>query len=254
MVAFVDGELDPNAARDVARLIAMDPAAQEKVRLLRRSAMLVRAAFSGTEWEQVPPQLVGFVADPGARRKPGGRRQLGMAVAASAAAIAGLAGGFGIQSVLAPRPSPAMHLMNEVAEYHTVFARYARGLGIVPASAAPLIEAWFSDVLGRRLNIPDLRSFNLDFHGARLFVVDNRPVTQLLYAARSGSSDMSNQFFGVCSIAWRDHDQPLTIARRDEVRLALWACDGYAYVLVGWMGAAELDRIIAAIRPMLEST
>ncbi len=227
MVAFVDGELDPTAARDVARLIAMDPAAQEKVRLLRRSAILVRAAFSGTEWEQVPPRLVGFIADPGARRKLRGRRQLGMAIAASAA-IAGLAGGFGVQSVLAPRPGPAMHLINEVAEYHTVFARYSRGLGIVPASAAPLIEAWFSDVLGRRLNIPDLRSFNLDFHGARLLVVDNRPVTQLLYAARSSSSGMSRHLFGVCSTAWPDHDQPLTIARRDEVRLALWASDGYA--------------------------
>ncbi|HUA77823.1 MAG TPA: hypothetical protein VMA86_09130 [Acetobacteraceae bacterium] len=255
LVAFVDGELDPAAARDVARLLAEDPVAQKKVELLRRSTALVHAAFAGPEWEEVPPRLARLVAGPPVRREPDprGRRQFGMAVAASVAAIAGIAGGLGIHAILAPEPSPAAHLMDEVAEYHTVFARESHGFDILPASAAPRIESWFADVLGRRISIPDLGSFGLAFRGARLLVVGGRPVTQFLYAARGSSARAPRHPFGVCVTAWPDADQTLTTARRDGVGLALWARDGYAYVLVGWMKAAELDRIAEAIRPALES-
>ncbi len=260
LVAFVDGELDPAAAHDIARRLADDPAAQEKVRLLRRSAALLRAAFAGPEWEEVPPLLARLVSRQ--RGALAGRRQFGTAVAASLAACAlGLAGGLAARPIFAPRPGPAARLMGEVAEYHTVYAGDPHGLDIAPASAAPRIEAWFADVLGRKLGIPDLGSFGLAFRGARLLVVDGRPVTQFLYAvagappgARPGARPGAlNHPLGICVTAWTGADRPLATGRRDGVGLALWAHGGYAYVLVGWMDAARLSRIAIAIRPALEA-
>ncbi len=260
LVAFVDGELDPAAAREVARRLAEDPAAQEKVWRLRRSASLVRAAFSQPGWERVPSRLSRLVAGP--PRALAGRRRFAAAVAATIAACAvGFAGGLGIRAALRPGassdPDPAARLMDEVAEYHTVFARESHGLGIVPARSAPLIETWFADVLGRKLAVPDLRAFGLAFRGARLLVVDGDPVPQFLYGVSNpppaAASPVHNHPFGICVTLWPDANRTLSIARRDGVTLALWAQGGYAYVLVGWMNAARLSRIAAAIRPALEA-
>jgi anti-sigma factor RsiW len=247
LVAFVDGELDPVAARDVARLLADDPEAQEKVRLLRRSASLVRAAFAGSEWQDVPPRVARLVARSRGLPTLLSRRRLGIAIAASVAGIAGVAGGIGI---LAPGPGSAAHLMDEVAEYHTAFAHESRGLDVLPASAAPKIESWFAGVLGRKLGIPDLSSFDMTFQGARLLFVRGRPVTQFLYAVPGNA----HHPFGVCVTAWPNVDHAVTIARREGVDLAFWARHGFAYVLVGWTGAPEMGLIVAAVRPVLEAT
>jgi anti-sigma factor RsiW len=250
LVAFVDGELDAEAAREVVRRIAEDAEAREKVRLLRGSTLLIRAAFAGPAWEEVPPRLARLVASPRARWLRTGRRQFGTILAASlAACVAGIAGGLGIRSLLVPQPGPAARLLDEVAEYHTVYARDSHGLEIVPAGAAPRIESWFSNLFGRKLAIPDLSAFGFAFRGARLLVVDGSPVAQFLYAA----PDAPRHPLGVCVTAWSGDDQPLTTARHDGVDLALWARSGYAYVLVGWLHPAELSRIAVAIRVTLEA-
>jgi len=57
LVAFVDGELDAAAMRRVAEAIEHDPDAAEKVRLLRLSATLVRAAFREPRHLQVSSEL-----------------------------------------------------------------------------------------------------------------------------------------------------------------------------------------------------
>jgi len=270
LVAFVDGELDAATAREVVRRITEDPELREKVRLLRGSALLIRAAFSGPAWEAVPPRLSQLVAQPRGRwparwlaRRPArgptlwpqiGRRQYGMAIAASlAACVAGIAGGLGIRDLLMPQPSPTAHLLDEVAEYHTVYARDSRGLQIVPASAAPRIETWFANLLGRKLSIPDLGVFGFAFRGARLLVVDGSPVAQFLYVRRDAPPGASRHPLGICVTAWPGDDEKLTTERRDGVDLALWAHSGFAYILVGWLHPAELSRIAIAIRATLEA-
>jgi len=258
LVAFVDGELDAATAREVVRRITEDPEVREKVRLLRGSALLIRAAFSGPAWEAVPPRLSRLVAEPGVRWPAQwpqiGRRRYGMAIAASlAACVAGIAGGLGIRDLLTPQPSPTAHLLDEVAEYHAVYARDSRGFEIVPASAAPRIETWFANLLGRKLSIPDLAIFGFDFHGARLLVVDGSPVVQFLYVRRDAPPGASRHPLGICVTAWPGDDEPLTTSRRDGVDLALWARSGFAYILVGWLHPAELSRIAIAIRATLEA-
>lgn len=58
LVAYVDGELDIEAALQVETLLAKDPEAREVTEMLRNSASLVRAAHSHVLHEAVPDRLL----------------------------------------------------------------------------------------------------------------------------------------------------------------------------------------------------
>lgn len=251
LLAFVDGELDAAEHEEIARELAHDPAAAETVRLLRSSAGLVRAAFAEPEWQAVPDQLAAKIEGRPARRWLADRRQFAWALAASAAACAaGFAGGVALDRGAPVALRPGERLLAEVAEYHTTFAGEPSRIAIAPASKAAEIAAWFTKVLGRPVPIPNLERFGLAFHGARLLVVDDRPVTQLLYIQPGEAGHP----FGVCITAWPYAPMRLRIEHREGVGLALWAHAGFAYVLVGWADSGRLDRIAAALQPVLERT
>lgn len=63
LVAYVDGELDPESANQVERALAEDSEAQETVNLLRETAVLVHAAHKHVIHETVPERLVDVIED-----------------------------------------------------------------------------------------------------------------------------------------------------------------------------------------------
>ena len=142
LVAFVDGELEPTAMREVAALVARDPAAEEKVRRLRASATLVRAAFSDPRYQVVPAALSERLARAELGR-PSRRRTFGLAAAASIAALLlGISGGAALRDAGAPPSHPDNPLLADIAEYHAVYAREGDDFGAVPATQAADIEAY----------------------------------------------------------------------------------------------------------------
>lgn len=89
LMAYVDGELDTETAREVEAWLAESADARETVRALRRSAALARAALNEPINEAVPDRLVAAVtADRGRRAGRSSWRAL-------AAALAGLMIGAG---------------------------------------------------------------------------------------------------------------------------------------------------------------
>lgn len=249
LLAFVDGELDVTTAEQVGQQLAHDHTAADTVRALRSSAALVRAAFPEAGRETVPADLVALVAGRRGWRRLAGRRQFTAALGASiAACAAGVAGGIALERPFPKQAEPAARLLAEVAEYHTGLAGEASRLAIVPASKAATIESWFSALLKRRMQIPDLAGFGLTFQGARIFVVHEHPVAQFLYAAPGEAG----RPLGVCVTAWPGPKVPLRTEESDGVALALWAQAGYAYVLVGWVRPALLKSIAAVLGPKLE--
>ena len=253
LVAFVDGELDATTMREVAGLIAADSGAQEKVRRLRASAVLVQAAFADPAYQQVAPNLVDMVARPAspemAIRRP---RRLALALAASAVAatLVGFAGGLTVSRTWAPAEAPfTRQLLNEVADYHVVYAEEAEPLGEIPASRSDEIAAWFGRVLRRSVQIPDLSRVGLEFQGARLLVVDGRPVAQLLYAWPHQPA----RPLGFCITSGEPDDATIRDAHRKGVNLAVWGGNGYTYVLVGWVAADMLTALASELRPKMDA-
>ncbi len=255
LVAFVDGELEPTAMREVAAQVARDPAAEEKVRLLRASATLVRAAFSDPRYQVVPAVLTERLSRPGrgdrawgdrARRDPGRRRVLGVAAAASVAALlVGLSGGVALHEAGAPPPRSDDGLLADIAEYHVVYARDGGDFGAVPATHTAEIEAYLRKLLHRPVRIPDLTRFGLAFQAARLLVADDRPVAQLLYS-RAGQTSRP---LGLCIAAGMPERASLRVTRRNGVTLAQWGEGGFTYVLVGWDRPEMLTRLADHLRP-----
>jgi anti-sigma factor RsiW len=249
LVAFVDGELEPDAMHAVARAVAADPEAQEKVRLLRLSSPLVKAVFQQPSYREVKPELARVLAP--RRRWP--VRFTVRAPMALAASIAMLAIGLGAGALIADRtmrPTFAERLLDEVADYHVVYARETEHLVEVPASQRDHIEAWLGEHLHRSLHVPDLSGRGLAFEGARLLVVDGQPVAQLLYTEPGDK----HHPLALCVTFGAPSDAPTRVRSREGVNLATWRSGGYLYVLVGWQPPSFLTEVAAELSPSLNQS
>jgi hypothetical protein len=95
LVAYVDGELDAEATRQVEAALVTDAGARQCVRELRESAALLRGAFHGKPETPIPDRLFAVIAGAAQdeRRRP--RWRVPTALAASLAALAiGLSTGY----------------------------------------------------------------------------------------------------------------------------------------------------------------
>lgn len=247
LVAFVDGELGPTACHEIAAQVAQDPETAEKVRLLRASASLVRAAFADPRYQVVPPGLAERLSRP-ARRNPIQRRTLGLAAAASIAALVVAAGGgAALREAAVASQSPDDGLLADIAEYHVVYAQEGSDFGAVPAVHAAKIEAFLRKLLHRPTRIPDLSQFGFTFQAARLLAADDRPVVQLLYR-RPGEPKKP---LGLCITPGMPQHASLYLVHHHGVTLARWGERGLTYVLVGWSTQAALARLATHLRPRL---
>jgi anti-sigma factor RsiW len=228
--AYIDGELDSEAAREVERLIKSDPEARQTAENFREVSALLRAACG----EQV---YAGGAAQPmimsgaGIERRRLLRRRLIYATGASVAVAAAFAGGVFVTGGFR---SDVDKLVDELAEYHAVFSRETDHLTEIPAARADEIANWLGARLQRRLVIPDLSGAGLQFAGGRMLVVDARPVAALLYTRARGLP------VAVCVARLDGGPSAVQVSKEGQQRIAVWQDGTYAYVVVG-----ELDNMTA---------
>ena len=239
--AYVDGQLDPAEVKEVERYIAANPCARETVRIYRETTALLRAACAESLYTDFPDSLRGAI------EKPWRGTPLRVSLAVSAALLLAGLGFLGGWLVASPT-SDSGGLVDELAEYHRVFARETKHLVEVPASRSAELLDWLGERIGRRLAVPDLSQAGWTFAGGRMLVVDGRPVAQLLYT-RNGKIPL-----GVCITRSRDADRrtPVRLESRDGLEAASWQEDGYAYVVIGLPHGDHapdlIDRVAVALR------
>ncbi len=118
LMAYVDGELDAETAREIETALALDPEAQKIVDQLRQNAAMVRAAFNDPMHEEIPSRLMaplmaepapsghrGIEASASPRRRQGAGRlaRYVMPVAASfIALVVGVGGGYALFGLTDP--------------------------------------------------------------------------------------------------------------------------------------------------------
>jgi anti-sigma factor RsiW len=159
------------------------------------------------------------------------RRQYGWAVAASIAAAVMFGGGvmWGAKA-----PSERTDLLEEAAGYHEVYSRETAHLVEVPADQAEQLTAWLGERLGRDIKVPDLADAGLHFAGGRMLVVGDRPVAELMYTREEGLP------IAICVARIEGKPWLMGVEQHDALRIASWAKDGYAYLVVG-----DLDEATA---------
>jgi anti-sigma factor RsiW len=248
LMAYVDGELDEPTARQVEAAIREDPETRRRVDLLRQSAAVVRDVFRQPQYQRVSETLARrFGAPPATPRRPFWRFVVPVA-ASIAAAVTGFGVGFWRGGVT--DSDFTNRLLDEVAEYHVVFARERDHQVEVTADRVDEIQSWLGQRLGRTLRVPDLSGHGLIFRGARLLVVSHRPVGQFVYSF----PDQLDRPLALCIAAGPPEEVALRTDVQDGVNLAVWGRKGFIYVLAGWVDQAFLAAVTAELAPALDET
>jgi anti-sigma factor RsiW len=201
----------------------------------RETTALLRAACAEYVYAGGPQA---YAMEPIRRSTP--KRAFAYAIAASIAALAfGFAGG----ALWSPwSKSDHNGFLDEVAEYHEVFSHETRHLAEVLPDQADHIKAWLGNRLDRKIAIPDLESAGLTFAGARMLVIDGKPVADLLYTRKDGLP------IAFCILRNDGKAGPVQMERRGDLKLAYWNDGGYAFVVTGDIEKNMLTDITQKIR------
>lgn len=249
LLAYVDGELDEVTARAVEVALQDNPAALRKVRLLRESATLVRAAVNEPVHGPTPLRLTRVLTGSGPTPGLGWPRRRWLVVATAAMLIAAVfAGGF-LAGRLVPPTEPRLaggeDLVDEILAYHAFYAELPPG-GITDRPDRALMEAWLSRHLRGTVRIPDLSTQGFEFDTARLFVSGGRPVAQIVYESSASAP------IALCIVpAAKGEALDLTATQRQGFTLVTWQRAGYLYFVVGAAPEALLRDLSAEISAAL---
>jgi anti-sigma factor RsiW len=171
--------------------------------------------------------------------RPANPRQRTDWAIAAALAVVLFGGGFMLG---AKAPSERAELLGDVAGYHEIYSRETAYLVEIPASQTDKLTAWLGQRLDREIKVPDLGDAGLHFAGGRLLVVNDRPVAELMYTRDVGLP------VGICVSRIGGQPWSVDVERHDALRIASWAKDGYAYIVVGEFddaAARDLARRVA---------
>jgi anti-sigma factor RsiW len=235
LVAYADGELGVEEFAAVEAYLETDPVARDKVRALRETSVLLRAAYAPDE---VQKRRAVRIFEQARRHSRFSRTvRAGMAAAAGVLLLAG-AGVIGIRL----QPDERVHTMAEVAEYHTLYAQETTHLVEVPASRQAELEEWLGARLHRTLAVPDLSGDGWSFEGGRMLAAGSAPIAQLLYSAPGRAP------IALC-ITFSDAAESKPRQYIEEgMRMAAWDAAGYLYVIVGDLRPDEVTALTGRVR------
>ncbi len=245
--AWLDGELPEAEAAEVEALLDRDPALQAELDALAAANRLAGDQFAALLAEPVPLSLARAVetADRGSAARPANdaaaprRLPPWAAMAASVALVAiGAAGGW----LAKPAGTVAeRNWIDDIAEYHALYAAQGRHLAEVPASDAAHLVSWLSDQTGVNFVIPDLAAAGLTFEGGRLLAAAGKPVGQLMYR------DAGGEVVAICFIASdKPADPELVQSTRGGFDFLWWGEPGARFVVIGPEGAPVVRQAAEA--------
>ena len=270
LMAYVDGEVDHETAREIETSILADPALARRVATMRQTAAATRAAFTEILHEPVPDRLTALFAGPAAapaatratlvaprttqpRRASSIWRHSGWAAAAAIAAVALLHEGArtGFLPITDPfvrdialGPVDTERWIDNLAAWYRVhaasFEKDQRLLVDVGAENLEELERWVGTKLQRDVTVPDLTAFGLRSEGGRLLLIGRRPAAQFFYAGEG-------QELVQVVIGFTDQpDRGQRIDQREDVNIVSWRDKGYAYAFIGRIDGQRLARMADA--------
>ena len=249
LVAYVDGELDAATHQRIADLVEQEPAVRARVAMFRRSCDLLRAALSDDKYMAVPEPLAGRANK---MLKGHANRLLAWLSLPVAAAIVGLVVGnlalppnFGVGQSSSGRLAD---LLEDVREYHAMFARETEHVVEVPASRREHIRAWLGDRVHYPLNVPDLTSRGLTFLGARMVALSGGVAAQLMYV------DGGGEYIAICVALTEDKlNAPLQSVQKAGFEVLGEAEGHHTFIVAGPQSNPALEPIARSLPALLHA-
>ena len=249
--AYADGELPAQLRQALEVVIAADPALAAQVEALFASRLPYQSAFSQEPLADVPPALQAHVAELAA-----------VATASHEVALAGAPGRMPQQPGRSPWMWPALMLVSlalvyaaathhrrglavdiepwvqKVSSYHSMYARETvTDGGPTPAQTQALQRRLRQQ--GLELQIPDLSAQGLRFFRAQQLQLEGRMVLQLVYLPEQGLP------VALC-LTSMPAQQERSVAV-EGLQALTWHAKGWAYLLVGNLPAAQMEKIRRAV-------
>ena len=222
LMAYADGELDPEQISEMEDLIEDQPALRQTVLQHRQTSALLRAACAEGYYANSTITL------PPRRARSPVRQYAGWAIAATVAGMIGFGGG----AFWKGQPTSARDsLVDEVAEYHEIYSRETKHLVEVAAAQSDELTAWLGRRIGRNIDVPDLTGMGLNFAGGRMLVVGGKPVAELMYTRDSGRPIALCISEGDGTTA--SGTSPIRLDRKGALNLASWNAGHHIFVVVG---------------------
>lgn len=264
--AYLDGQLPRAEMNEIDEILAQDDDAREVFEKLKLGSEFGARAFERMLQEPIPLDLVRNIKEAGKSEDdapklgiagipvaaaPAARRSTFWPQALAASLAIFMAGGVAgyliskqqdteapLQIAAAPRT-----WLDDIADYHRIYARQTRHLVEVPASDKEHIVEWLSASTGVAFTLPDLTAQNLTFEGARLLVAGGKPTAQLLYR------DAENEIFAICFLQSEPVEGKTALAEsmRNDIGLVSWQRGNASFVVVGPSADPNLERIAEVV-------
>ena len=267
--AYLDGELDSAAVRDVEMALARDPELRRRLDQLSQSTALLRAALAPALHELLPDKLSAIAGAPtvasaseGAEVVPfaaraavtARRRWIVPASLAASLLLAAIGANYSYERYFVrgddlPRLIAGDYWLDAVSNFHQVYTRiYAnesRALVDIPGDNAEQVNSFFGPKLRRNLQVPDLTAHGLWLQGGRLLVIQGKPSAQIVYVAQNGKT------LALSILSSTGRDVAPILERRRDANVLHWRRDGFNYALVGEMDPALMRTIAEEIAPKM---
>ena len=243
--AYIDGELTPDRAREVAEhLTGCGQCSSEYETLLATVAALranlepytapdvlrarVRTAIAAT------PSAADGSPEMPARRPP--RRRMSWAAAVAATVLVSAALGSGVTLLVARGRSTAPEIASEVLASH-VRSLMPDHLTDVRSSDQHNVKPWFNGRLDYSPNVPRLEDQGFPLVGGRLDYVGGRPVAVVVYGRRQ-------HMINVFSWPTRLGDAPFATSSTNGYNMIHWRSNGIERWVVSDLNATELRSFV----------
>jgi len=248
--AYVDRQLPPERAAEIAAFLRQHPQAHERVQAWREQNRLLREWLAPVADEPLPLRLP--LAPPAAPR-----RWAALAATLALAVCSAVAAWFVRGAVDAHRPGgavPALAASGEAAFAHraaiahAVYAADARRPVEIGADQEQALVTWLTKRLGAPLQVPVLAQAGYALVGGRLLPGGQGPVAQFMYASAEGR----RLTLYVTREAAGDKTA-FQFAQEGPVRVFYWVDGRYGYALSGEVERSELMRIATEVYRQLEA-
>ena len=242
LLAYVDGLLSSEDSARLEQELASDAEARMTVEALRASALPYRDAV---ETLIAVPDLSGIAAKISA---DGGRRRATVLKFARIAAAVCLFFGAGVLAghyalpPSQPEKTQWARWVDDIAAYQALYTRETLSLPTPDDKRFEVQMARVSKALGQKIVAPEFQELKADYKYARMYAIDGLPLAQIAYLPEKGAP------FSICMMKTdvTDHEPRYMQAR--GLNVATWRYKGIAYIFIGDVQRAEMDRYIAETR------